>query len=208
MKNKFTEILFGIILILSGILFYFRQNIALNIGLVLMFIAGIGFVLIYINKNSKFSLFLGIYFIYLSLVRILSLIFIFRTGNLILGGFLCCPGAIFDIIYIRERKANQLTTGNAFIAAGLSIVLGAGFFSGILAGIGASLVTDSLCTQRGKNTPQTIIGFVLVVAGLKDVIFRFVNINGTGNIIITALLVLAGLIIIAKSILRSVNNEW
>ena len=57
MKNKFTEILFGIILILSGILFYFRQNIALNIGLVLMFIAGIGFVLIYINKNSKFSLF-------------------------------------------------------------------------------------------------------------------------------------------------------
>lgn len=207
MKDKFTEILFGIILILAGVLFYFRQNIALNIGLILMLIAGIGFVLIYFNKNSKFALVIGIYFIYLSLIRIFSIIFALNSGNLILGGFLCCPGAIFDIIYIRERKANQLTAGNSFIMAGLSIALGAGFFSGILSGIGASLVTDSLYTQKQKNTPQTIIGFVLIIAGLRDVIFRFVNINGTGNIIITALLVLAGLMIIARSILRSEKNE-
>ena len=91
--------------------------------------------------------------------------------------------------------------------AGLSIALGAGFFIVILSGIGASLVTDSLYTQKQKNTPQTIIGFVLIIAGLRDVIFRFVNINGTGNIIITALLVLAGLMIIARSILRSEKNE-
>ena len=100
MKDKFTEILFGIILILAGVLFYFRQNIALNIGLILMLIAGIGFVLIYFNKNSKFTLVIGIYFIYLSLIRIFSIIFALNSGNLILGGFLCCPGAIFDIIYI------------------------------------------------------------------------------------------------------------
>lgn len=203
MDNKLTGILLGILLILSGVLFYFRNIFYINISTFIIFLIGIVFIILYIEQNKKWALILGIYFIYFSSIGILNTLTIFNNNIIIdkffysLGGFFCCPGLIFDIIYIREKKASQLTAGLSLTVIGISIILGIHFFEGVLIGLGTSLIVDSY-TQRNKNTTQTIIGIFIIIFGLRNII----HIWNLDDILITIILICLGGILIVKTILK------
>lgn len=203
MKNRLSGILIGILLILTGIIFYFKDILSINAGTLLFFIIGVIFLILYFTQNKKWSLIFGVYLIYFSLISIFNSheIFLFYKLNevfYISGGFICCPGIIFDVIYIRERKLSQLTAGLAFTAAGISVMAGIPFFDGVLTGIGVSLITDSIACKRKKNIIQTIIGVFIIILGLRSII----NLFGLSRLIITMLFIICGGYLIFKSILK------
>lgn len=203
MKNKLSEIFLGILLILTGIIFYFKDILNINTSTLFIFIIGIMFLILYFAKNKKWSLILGIYLIYFSIISVINSYQFFPFSDFeklifILGGFICCHGIIFDVIYIRERKTNQLTAGLAFNAVGISVMLGFPLFDGILTGIGVSLITDSILCKKKKNIIQGIIGLFIIILGFKSVI----NIFGLSRLIITMFFIICGSYLIFKSILK------
>ncbi len=203
MKNRLSGILLGILLIITGIIFYFKDMLSINAGTLLLFIIGVMFLILYFAQNKKWSLIFGVYLIYFSLIGIINSHELFLFNGIkgffyISGGFICCPGVIFDVIYIRERKPGQLTAGLAFTAAGISVMAGIPFFDGVLTGIGVSLVTDSITGKRKKNIIQTVIGIFIIILGLRSII----NLFGLTRLIITMLFIIWGGYLIFKSILK------
>lgn len=213
MKNKLSDILFGSMLIIIGILFYFRNILTVNTSTLFLIITGVIFFILYIGQNKKWSLVLSIYLIYFGVLSLLnnfnSLFYIsgynetliFNKFFYSLGGFFCCPGIIFDILYIRERKPSQLTTGLAFTAAGIAVIFGIHLFNSILIGIGTSLIADRIPAHKNKNNVQIIIGILIIIIGLRDVIHLW----NIGDFLITMILIICGGIIIIKSILKENN---
>lgn len=213
MRNKLSNILFGVMLIVIGILFYFRNILTVNTSTLFLIITGVIFFVLYIGQNKKWALILSIYLIYFGILSLLnnfnSLFYIseyhetlvFNKFFYSLGGFFCCPGIIFDILYIRERKSSQLTTGLAFTAAGISIIFGIQIFNSILIGIGTSLLANCIPAHKNKNNIQIIIGILIIIIGLRDII----HIWNIGDLLITIILIICGSIIIIKSILKENN---
>lgn len=203
MKNRLSGILLGILLILTGIIFYFKDKLSINAGTLLLLVIGVMLLILYFVQNKKWSLIFGVYLVYFSLINIFNSgeIFLFNNINkffYISGGFICCPGVIFDVIYIRERKLSQLTAGLAFTAAGIAVMLGIPFFDGVFTGIGVSLITDSIACKRKKNIIQTVIGVFIIILGLRSII----NLFGLSRLIITMLFIICGGYLIFKSILK------
>lgn len=203
MKNRISGILLGILLILTGIIFYFKDMLSINTGTLMLFTIGVIFLILYFAQNKKWALIFGIYLIYFALISIINFYGLYYHNEIkkffyILGGFICCPGIIFDVIYIRERKPTQLTAGLAFTAAGISVMIGFPFFDGVLTGIGVSLITDSIIYRRKKNIIQTVIGIFIVISGLRSIIniFRF------ARFAVTMIFIICGGYIIFKSILK------
>lgn len=209
MKNRPAGILIGILLIITGILFYFRDTVNIYINTFLLLITGILFFILYICQNKKWSLILGVYLIYFAIMSFLNIYdftILGKNSNEYylngffygLGGFICCPGIIFDIIYIREKKPSQLTAGLSLTVTGLAVIFGIHFFNAILTGIGTSLITDSITSKHKKNTPQTAAGIFIFILGIKDII----NIYISNDILITLCLIICGILLILKSILK------
>lgn len=204
MKNRLAGILFGIILIILGILFYTRDMLNINMSTFVFLLLGIVFVILYISQNRKLSLIFGVYFIYFGIAGILGsdfmenmLPFDINLKNFITGGFFCCPGVIFDVIYIRERKPDQLTIGALFTLAGAALMLGAPFFDAFLTGIGACLIADAFRGGR-KDMLQAVIGLFILLFGLRGI----ADLAGFGDAVVSVALICGGGVLIVKSILR------
>ncbi len=207
MKNRLAGILFGIILIILGVLFYVKDLLSINMSTFMFLLLGVVFIILYISQNRKLSLIFGVYFVYFGIAGLLGselmeniLPFGLNLKNFITGGFFCCPGVIFDVIYIRERKPDQLIVGALFTLAGIALMLGAQFFDAFLTGIGACLIADAFRGGR-RDSLQAMIGLFILLFGLRGI----VNLAGYENAVVSVVLICCGGALIVKSILREKN---
>jgi hypothetical protein len=200
MPKKFFNIVLGFLLILAGIFYFFRDYIDVSFCAVGSLIIGIAFMWLYFNTRRTWAVLPGIYLLYLGIAS--TFLSGFEIYSYILTSvFFFAPGSIFLLLYYSGRQSSPLLTfGLLLTSLGVCVILTGLFdFTYInifLLCIGIGFVVNYILGKSYDNKTPLIVGVILILLSLR----KLLNLSGYTDMIISLLLVIAGLVIIIKAL--------
>lgn len=201
MSNKIFSIIIGILFIIGGIFFFFKDIITISFTAVCFIIIGLTFNAYYFFKHQNWALLPGIYLLYLGIARaFFADLDIFNY--IITAVFFLAPGSICFLLYFRLPKNAVLrTVGLVLLSIGICVLLTSIYdfpnINMLLLCLGLAFIADYIISLDYKHTATLIIGILLTLLAFREILCAI----GFADAIISLLLVMFGFIIIIKALL-------
>ncbi len=200
MSNKIFGILLGVLLILGGIFYFFRDEINISYSAVCAVFLGIAFIVMYFKSKRKWTILPGIYLLYLGLARVL-LSDIDVYSYVVTANFFLAPGTIFLILYFTSSKKGAfLTFGTILCSIGASVILSGiydfQYINIFLLSIGIGFVLNYILSFDFKNSTPLVVGIILVLLSTRKVL----SMTGYTDVIISLALVMLGFVVIITTL--------
>lgn len=205
MSNRIFGTLIGILLIIGGIFYFFKDIITISYGAVCVMIIGIALFANYFKRKNGLYLVFGTYMMLFGLGK-LAFAHLPMYGYLMSAVFFLSPGIIFLTLYAYEKHSMLLTFGLLLTAIGVSIVL-TGFFdfghiNMFFLCIAIGFVLNYLL--NGKTKVHLIMGVIFLLLAFR----RLLNLSGYTDVLVSFILVAFGFAIVVKSlIVKEEKNE-
>ena len=194
------KLVFGILLILIGAIFYLGQYYGYNAFDVMYFAVGLALVGISAFNKKLWALVAGIYLIYFAAAKMLVA---YNPGYMkhICCAFVLFNGLVFFIIYLKKKSRLCLSIALIFLFLGLYIAF-ADFFRSekidfLALFLGFAFLVDYIVSKRHNEMGRLCLALVFGAFAFRELI----------EISFPIILILLGIIIVLKSISKKLRGE-
>lgn len=206
MNNKKSAIIMGLVFIIVGLMYMFRDTFDIDISAVMTVAFGLGFLMLYKNKRMTWALVPSVYLIYWGVAK-----FICQGWDIynfiICAMFFIAPAIIFGILYIRGKREYLLTFSCMLFFMGIAIIIygmgGVPRINVFWLCIGLGLLINFILAQNYEKRAKLYLGVIISLLSLKGLIqFRDIV-----DAIMSVGLIVLGLVVIVKSLLPEKKEE-